>query len=632
MNHNILKPIMKNLTIFLSLLFIPFFAIAQNQQNCECVSNKNIALEIDKNIENDDFKTAHKLLKQIAQPTTYICKANFYYLKLKVAFKEEKFENFESNLNSANQILKKLNCNDLKLEVLKLASNYYNITANYVKLLDNDIQLLNIFEQQKNNQGTTNSLLNIASTLNRLNNPKKAIIYTQRAVLLSKKLPDSLAKASILNKISAAYLWYGQDFKSNPHLDSAKYFANYALKIAQIFDAKVQQVGALIRLNAIAQEQKQYQLAIQYLNKATALCNCEADIPKLGSIYADKANLYRLLKKYNEAIVFADSGLYYNKKLNYPPLIANAYHNIYEIEQLRGNYKNALTAYKNEKTITDSLNSNEKNKQVTELEQKYNKVRNEKIISTLSQEKKITNLQFRLLGLVAILIIIVAVLGFFIFRQRALKQKHNLLSAEQRLNRSRINPHFFFNALSSIQGLALNNQGKTLAIQIASFSKIMRQTLESTYAEYVSLKNETDFLKEYLDLQLLNSPEKFIYKFNFEKINNEDLYLIPVMLLQPFIENTIEHGFANINYKGELIVDFKNELNELVICINDNGSGFAPKQKNHVSRATQIINDRLLLLNQEKKSNARFSIDSKTSGTTIILFLPLILNNESFSN
>lgn len=601
------------------------------QQVCECSAAKAVVEEIDEKLKKADFNSLATQLKKIPLKDE-VCKASYYLQKLKIAFKEEKFDDFESDLTTVNQIFKKLNCKDLELEVLKLGSNYYSSKANYPKLLDNDIRILNILEQQKNDLGTANSLLNIANTLNRLSNPEKGIIYTRRAVTITQKLPDSLSKTSILNKITASYLWYGQDFKSQKHLDSAKYFAEYALKLAQKFKAKIPQVSALIRLNAVAQEKGQYQQAIQYLNKALALCNPRIDFPQLASIYSDKANLYKLLNNYNKAIVFADSSLFFNKKFNYPPLIANAYHGVYEIEQLRGNYKEALNAFQKEKEITDSLTTSEKNLQVTELEQKYNKVRNEKIINTLSQEKKISNLQLSFLGAISILLIIIAVLGFLVFRQRALKQKHYLLAAEQRLNRSRINPHFFFNALTTLQGMALNkDDGKSLAIKIASFSKIMRQTLESTYTEYVDLKIEVAFLKEYLELQLLNDPQKFGYQIIYKDVEDDE-YLVPVMILQPFIENAIEHGFANINYKGEIVIIFRKENNQLVVSITDNGCGINIKPKNQASRATQIITDRLLLINQEKKSNARFVVESKESGTSITLFLPLILDDESISN
>ena len=97
-------------------------------------------------------------------------------------------------------------------------------------------------------------------------------------------------------------------------------------------------------------------------------------------------------------------------------------------------------------------------------------------------------------------------LTFFI-RQQSLKSKQTILETEQRLNRARMNPHFFFNALSALQSFALQeNDGKALASNLSKFSHIMRETLESTYKEYVTIEQEKDFLNEYLELQKMRFP------------------------------------------------------------------------------------------------------------------------------
>ena len=97
------------------------------------------------------------------------------------------------------------------------------------------------------------------------------------------------------------------------------------------------------------------------------------------------------------------------------------------------------------------------------------------------------------------------------------------------------------------------------------------------------------------------------------------------MLLQPFVENSIEHGFAGLN-SGELSIHFELIDNELHVIIEDNGKGFssAPENKTHISRATQIIQDRLYLLNLKYKSKARFTIQQKTVGVRADVYLPLM--------
>ncbi|MBL0358646.1 MAG: histidine kinase [Chitinophagaceae bacterium] len=191
------------------------------------------------------------------------------------------------------------------------------------------------------------------------------------------------------------------------------------------------------------------------------------------------------------------------------------------------------------------------------------------------------------------------------------------MEAEQRLNRARMNPHFFFNALSSLQSFALQeNDGKALAINLSRFSHIMRETLESTYKEYVTIEQEASFLNKYLELQKMRFPLKFSYEITIDDTLEADEMVIPSMIVQPFAENSIEHGFSGIAYAGQISVDFKKLAGWLQIRIVDNGKGLAtaPKEENeHISRASQIIKDRIYLLNSKLKTTAAFTIENNTN-------------------
>jgi sensor histidine kinase YesM len=224
-------------------------------------------------------------------------------------------------------------------------------------------------------------------------------------------------------------------------------------------------------------------------------------------------------------------------------------------------------------------------------------------------------------------------LTFFI-RQQSLKNKQRILETEQRLNRARMNPHFFFNALSSLQSYALDgNDGKSIASNLSKFSHIMRETLESTYKEYVTIEQESDFLREYLELQKIRFPQKFSYTINIAPAIEPDDTLLPAMILQPFAENSIEHGFTGINYPGELTITFDKKEKDLHISIVDNGKGLvntAKETSEHISRASQIIKDRIYLLNVKLKTKAAFTIDNNKNekGVTVLIRLPLLYKQD----
>ena len=95
---------------------------------------------------------------------------------------------------------------------------------------------------------------------------------------------------------------------------------------------------------------------------------------------------------------------------------------------------------------------------------------------------------------------------FIVFRQKNLKSKQVIMEIEQRLNRSRINPHFFFNALTTLQGLAVKeNDGKKIALNLYRFSSLMRKTLESSYNDSVTIEDELNFINQYIDCLLYTS-------------------------------------------------------------------------------------------------------------------------------
>jgi LytS/YehU family sensor histidine kinase len=215
-----------------------------------------------------------------------------------------------------------------------------------------------------------------------------------------------------------------------------------------------------------------------------------------------------------------------------------------------------------------------------------------------------------------------------------LQHKKNILETEQRLNRARMNPHFFFNALTTLQKFALrDNDGQALASNLSKFSNIMRETLESTYKEYVTVEQEMEFLNEYLEVQKIRFPKTFSYEITATDDLEIDDILIPSMIIQPFVENSIEHGFSGIEHPGNVKIFFKPEGKEILIEIIDNGKGLntTPKENNeHISRASQIIKDRIYLLNIKLKTKAGFRIDNVENGNGVIvkIHLPLLYKSE----
>ncbi|MNQ95934.1 Sensor histidine kinase YpdA [compost metagenome] len=123
----------------------------------------------------------------------------------------------------------------------------------------------------------------------------------------------------------------------------------------------------------------------------------------------------------------------------------------------------------------------------------------------------------------------------------------------------------------------------------------------------------------------------FDYHINIdENIHPQDL-LIPPMLLQPFVENAIEHGFRNIDYKGLLTIRFKVENNQMIITVDDNGEGLTEKNINpqkKQSLAGIILKERLDVLFNSQGREAKYEIEDKKingeQGVTVHIVIPEI--------
>jgi LytS/YehU family sensor histidine kinase len=149
----------------------------------------------------------------------------------------------------------------------------------------------------------------------------------------------------------------------------------------------------------------------------------------------------------------------------------------------------------------------------------------------------------------------------------------------------------------------------------------------------VTVAREQAFLEKYMELQSIRMPGRFRFSIHLAEDIEPDETILPSMILQPFVENSIEHGFAGIGYTGQVDIYFDQSPGELFVRITDNGKGLltGPKEQNeHISRASQIIKDRIYLLNVKLKSKASFSIDNNPheKGVTVLIRLPLLYKDQ----
>ena len=197
-----------------------------------------------------------------------------------------------------------------------------------------------------------------------------------------------------------------------------------------------------------------------------------------------------------------------------------------------------------------------------------------------------------------------------LIRQQAKLERMKATQLSLQAMQAQMNPHFVFNALNSIQSFMNDRDLKTANLSLNRFAKLMRQSLEFASLEYVLLEKEIEFLRNYLEINaVLRFDHALTYRINVAEQVEEDIIGVPALIIQPYVENAIEHGLRTTG-KGHILVDMKLLDDDTLLCIvEDNGIGRARsaelQRKNahrhaHRSRGTSITENRLELLRRQK--------------------------------
>lgn len=247
------------------------------------------------------------------------------------------------------------------------------------------------------------------------------------------------------------------------------------------------------------------------------------------------------------------------------------------------------------------------------------------------------------------LILIALISAFYFYRLKRLRAKQKEAIEKAVLNkqlvqyqlenlRSQMNPHFIFNALNSIQDYILTDEKYNASIYLSDFSKLIRKYLDQSRRLEITLEEEIETLKIYLELEKARFNNALDYQITVSKTIDSRSVLVPTLFIQPYVENSIKHGLMHKKENRQLIISFdKNEAHQELICtIEDNGIGRKAseeinkrKEKYHQSFSTDATENRIDLLNKNQDRKIKSTIldlyDSSNTplGTKVTLKIPI---------
>lgn len=491
----------------------------------------------------------------------------------------------------------------------------------YEESLEHHLSSLAIDERIKDSTGIATTLANIYGIYHIQKDYKKAVNTGLRALKAFQKLHQKDGEALMLANLGSVYT----EMKS---FDSAVYYVSKAEKLF-IELKQIEGIADCKRLTSeILRSKKNYDLALQQLQEALATYEQIGNEHKQSLIYEHLAPLYLDMGNNRLAIEASQKLFEFSKTQGSKQFERDAYK--WQMIAYRNleDYKKALEFSDLYHQLEDELLGLETTEQLNKLKSQYELQRKEKQLNEYKKESEILKLNnerqaIYLITLILFILLLVGA-GFFIMRNRKLRAQANTIQLEQRLLRSQMNPHFIFNSLTAIQSFFYKNEPKEAGKFLSAFAQLIRIILDNSRTEYILLSKEIEWLENYLKLQLLRFDNRFAYTIHYSENIAIDFIQIPPMLIQPFIENALEHGFSDIDYVGELNVYFSLEREELRVIIEDNGVGLQHSQENssqkHVSVATAITKERLYYLNRNQSKSIEFEIKSRPNGGTIVDF------------
>jgi tetratricopeptide (TPR) repeat protein len=384
--------------------------------------------------------------------------------------------------------------------------------------------------------------------------------------------------------------------------------------------------------------------ALYYLNAANAIRQQEplALVQQYGNFEIDFYYYlyFARLGNFRKAVKSLETALHKAKVSAYFPFILKYTDELHQYLLKNGDSLHSFNYLKQYKSIKDSLDTVIKLSRITSYEiEQYEQLQDNEIQQR--QTKKANQRIYFLIGAAFFLMISLGMLSRYLYIRRTDKEKltadfkKQLAQAEIKALRAQMNPHFIFNCLTSINCFILDHNHEVASEYLIKFSKLMRLILENSMNDTVTIEKELEALKLYIELESVRYDNKFTFECHVDKCINTNITMIPPMLLQPFIENSIWHGLMHKGSPGTITLDIK-KLNSdfLKILISDDGIGRekaaekSDKSGNHKSHGLQVTSHRIEMLNKLYAAGASLHIidlkdDSGLAiGTRVELIIP----------
>ncbi|WP_299098518.1 tetratricopeptide repeat protein [uncultured Winogradskyella sp.] len=375
---------------------------------------------------------------------------------------------------------------------------------------------------------------------------------------------------------------YAEEAKGN--LEGALTNYQKSLEYNNAIDSEIGRVICFNSLGAIYLKQKKYDEAEPIIRTALDKALNLDDQFYIASSYLNLGTLQYNLKNYETSEKNLKKALNIASSYNLRSSVAEASKMLSKINEEYKNYEVALDYYHQAVDIENTILTEQNLQYVNDIAVEYENVNKNNQIKALALENESVRLRLErnknILLFTSLLLVIIGTILYIMNRTKALKRDKHILTLEQDMLRSQMNPHFIFNSLNSIKLYIINNEKENAVYYLNKFSKLIRKILMASKEKETSLNDELETMKLYMNIENIRFSNEIDFKINVDPSINTEITKIPSLVLQPFLENSLWHGLSSkdSNKKIELNVS-KTSSDFINVEIIDNGIGRAASQK-----------------------------------------------------
>jgi len=560
----------------------------------------------------------------------------------------EKYDDAIDWYQKSVELAKKL---DNKIGVAKAYHNIgevYMLIGDYVQASNAFISSLKIKEAIGEKASAAYGYRSLGELYFTQKNYSKSSFYYEKALYIDNAL--HLVKEQAKDYVNVSIV-YGEQ----KQLDKAITYCSKAVKLAQQIDDKFEVSEDIRTLGEFYFKQKNYIRAESYYLQALVQKKTLNDQESLSTVYSQLAELYTskpatgVEKKHNLKIAL-DYGLAAWKiaeEQKIPHSISEGSNDLSEIYKNLNNYPKAYQFLEINKKTNDSIFNTSKTEALTFAEARWNNEKKQQQIASLVKLNAAISAQklaeakrhrFVVIALIFIFVLIIIIGGLYWlyrYKQREIIQQKQLsrISMLRLQNiRNRISPHFIFNVLNREISSEVDKDKYQEMIGLVTF---LRRSLEITEKTFVSLEEELDFVKNYLQMEKRSLNDDFRVQWSVDESIDSRLLKVPAMIMQIPIENAMKHALRAKEGEKLLSISISKHAVGAQITIQDNGAGYHPEKQletKGTGTGLKVLYQTIDVLNSKNSEKICLNIEdvknTSMSGTRVKITVPEEYNFE----